>query len=105
MLNKIRKAMNYRFDRLVFNFYSKKKKEQCIADSGTLMGVQERSGRQAHLIMIKSFFVEVFYTGDNSSNAIESIQIIGNIVLLNSYLEKQFKSVFQKPTFSQGLSA
>lgn len=97
--------MFYQVDRMIFNLYSKSKKASIINEISTFMGVRERNGRTVNLFMYKSLFLEVLYVGDNSNNEIESITLIGNIALLNSHLEKEFKSVFKKPTFSQGLSA
>ena len=97
--------MFYQVDRVIFNLYSKSKKVRCINESATFLGVRERNGRTVNLFMYNSLFLEVFYVGDNSNNAIESITLIGNIALLNSHLEKEFKSVFKRPAFSQGLSA
>ena len=69
------------------------------------VGVRERGGRTVHLFMYKSLFLEVYYLNDDSKNGIESISLIGNISRLNSHLEREFKSVFKRPTFSRGLSA
>lgn len=90
---------------MIFNLYSKSKKASVINECATFLGVRERNGRTVNLFMYNSLFLEVLYEGDNSNNEIESITLIGNIALLNSHLEKEFKSVFTKPTFSRGLSA
>ena len=97
--------MFYKVDQVLFSFYSKSRKAKCISEDGTFMGVRERKNRTIHLYMYKSLFLEVLYMDDNSANEIESISLIGNISRLNSHLERQFKSDFKRPSFSQGLSA
>ena len=82
------------FDQIIFRYASKKNKEKAIAERGTLMGVRERNGRKVFLIMVKTFFVEAFYVNDDSENELESFNVIGNIGLFNSYMEKDFKAVF-----------
>jgi hypothetical protein len=82
------------FDQFVFRYASKKNKEKTIAESGTVMGIRERNGRKIFLIMIKTFFVEAFYVNDDVNGELESFNVIGNIGLFNSYMEKEFKAVF-----------
>jgi hypothetical protein len=82
------------FDQFVFRYASKKNKEKTIAESGTVMGIRERNGRKIFLIMIKTFFVEAFYVKDDINGELESFNVIGNIGLFNSYMEKEFKAIF-----------
>lgn len=82
------------FDQFVFRYASNKNKEKTIAESGTLMGSRERNGRKVFLIMVKTFFVEAFYVNDDTDGELESFSVIGNINLFNSYMEKDFKTVF-----------
>jgi hypothetical protein len=97
--------MFYQVDRVIFNLYSRSKKARIINENATFMGVRERNGRTVNLYMYTSLFLEVLYVDDNSNNEIESISLIGNIALLNSHLEREFKTVFKRPTFSRELSA
>jgi hypothetical protein len=82
------------FDQFVFRYTSKKKREKTITESGTVMGIRERNGRKVFLIMVKNFFIEAFYVNDNADGELESFNVIGNIGLFNSYMEKEFKAVF-----------
>jgi len=82
------------FDQMIFRYASRRKREKTIAESGTLMGIRERNGRKVFLIMVKTFFVEVFYVNDDADGELESCNVIGNIGLFNSYMEKEFKAVF-----------
>lgn len=82
------------FDQFIFRHASKKNKEKTIAESGTMMGIRVRNGRKVFLIMVKTFFVEAFYVNDDADGQLESFNVIGNIRLFNSYMEKEFKAVF-----------
>lgn len=97
--------MFYQVDRVIFNLYSKSKKVSIINEKASFLGIRERGGRSVNLYMYKSLFLEVLYVNDSQNNAVESISLIGNIALLNTHLEREFKTIFKRPSFSQGLSA
>ena len=82
------------FDQFVFRYASKRNKAKSIADSGTLMGIRDRNGRKVFLIMVKTFFVEAFYVNDDADGELESFNVIGNIGLFNSYMEKEFRAAY-----------
>ncbi len=80
------------FDQILFNIYSFKKKANCIAESGELLGVRDRNGRKIYLIMVKSFFVEALYLNDNPNSELESFSVIGKIGVFKSYMEKSLRA-------------
>jgi hypothetical protein len=88
------KKGKFMFDQFVFRYASQKNKAKTIAEAGTLMGVRERNGRKIFLIMVKTFFIEAFYVNDDADGELESFNVIGNISLFNSYMEKAFKAAY-----------
>ena len=82
------------FDQLFFRYYSKKRKAKCIADTGTLLAVRERNGRKVQLFMVENFFLEAIYLEDNADGELETVNYIGELALLKSYMEKEFKAAF-----------
>jgi hypothetical protein len=55
--------------------------------------------------MVENFFLEAIYLEDNAEGELKSVNYIGKIALLKSYMEKEFKAAFSRPTFSQALLA
>jgi hypothetical protein len=82
------------FDQIFFRYYSRKRKAKCIAEDGSLLAERVRNGRKVYLYMVQNFFLEALYSQDDLYGELETVNIIGEIGLLKSYMEKEFKAAF-----------
>jgi len=82
------------FFKLVFKYFSTAKKMDVLREEGVMLGSRVRGGRKVYLYMLKDFFVEVVYQGDNLDLEGERVETFSNLDNLNSYLEKEFRAAF-----------
>jgi hypothetical protein len=82
------------FFKLAFKYFSTAKKMDVLREDGVMLGTRVRGGRKVYLYMLKDFFVEVLYQGDNLDLDAEKVETFSNLDNLNSYLEREFRTAF-----------
>ena len=82
------------FFKLIFKYFSAAKKMEVLREGGVILGTRVRGGRKIYLYMLKDFFVEVVYQGDNLDLDAERVETFSNLDNLNSYLEREFRTAF-----------
>lgn len=77
-----------------FKYYSESRKIEYLKDQGIMLGSRLRAGRKVYLYMLRDFFVEVVYQNDNIDLSPERLETFSNLNILNSYLEREFRTAF-----------
>jgi hypothetical protein len=65
-----------------------------LRENGIMLGARQRQNRKVYIYMLKDFFVEVLYHHDDIDEQPEYIETFSNLDVLNSYLEKEFRTAF-----------
>ena len=77
-----------------FKYFSQSKKIDYLKEQGIMLGSRIRAGRKVYLYMLRDFFVEVVYQNDNIDAHPEKLETFSNLNILNSYLEREFRTAF-----------
>lgn len=80
------------FFKFAFKHFSDERKSKEIRENGVLLGAREVRGRKFFLFMVKDFFAEVCYAGDDLDGKAEKIELFPNIKRLNAYLEQDCRA-------------
>lgn len=73
---------------------SEKKILNLLRSEGSLVGERKKGTRKVFIYMLKDFFVQVIFKGDDPIDEVEHLQTFANLDQLNSHLEKEFKAAF-----------
>jgi hypothetical protein len=75
-----------------FKSPSKNKIIRLLKKEGALIGERVRGGRKIYTYLIRDFFVQIMFKGDNPVAEVEYLETFADLIQLNSHLEKEFKA-------------
>jgi hypothetical protein len=67
---------------------------ELVKIEGSLVGERQRGDRKVFIYLLKDFFVQVRFKGDDPIEAVEQLDTFESLDQLNSHLEKEFKAAF-----------
>jgi hypothetical protein len=73
---------------------SKRNLMELVKIEGSLVGERQRGDRKVFIYLLKDFFVQVMFKGDDPVDDVEHLETFANLDQLNSHLEKEFKTAF-----------
>ena len=65
-----------------------------VKEEGSLVGERQRGNRKVFIYLLKDFFVQVMFKGDNPVDEVENLLTFSDLNQLNSHLEKEFRAAF-----------
>jgi hypothetical protein len=83
---------------MILKFFFKQlsvaKQVSFLKKKGIMLGTRMKEGRKIYIYMLRELFVEVVYKNDNTEEMPERLNMLTGLKILNSYLEKEFKTSF-----------
>ena len=73
---------------------SKEKIIGMVKVEGSLVGERQRGDRKVFIYLLRDFFVQIMFKGDNPVDEVEHLMTFSDLTQLNSHLEKEFRAAF-----------
>lgn len=73
---------------------SKEKIIDLVKEEGSLVGERYHGNRKVFIYLLRDFFVQVMFRGDDPVAEVEHLLTFSNLDQLNSHLEKEFRASF-----------
>ena len=67
---------------------------EMVKVEGSLVGERQQGERKVFIYLLKDFFVQIMFKGDNPIDEVEHMLTFPTLDQLNAHLEKEFRTAF-----------
>ncbi|HRI79413.1 MAG TPA: hypothetical protein PLR06_07755 [Cyclobacteriaceae bacterium] len=61
---------------------------------GSLVGERQQGNRKVFIYLLRDFFVQIMFKGDNPIEEVENLLTFSTLDQLNAHLEREFRTSF-----------
>lgn len=67
---------------------------EMVKVEGSLVGERQQGNRKVFIYLLRDFFVQIMFKGDNPIEEVENLLTFSTLDQLNAHLEREFRTSF-----------